>query len=54
MEPTQMITITVSQYEQLLKDQLWLQCLEEAGVDNWQGYDIAREIFREYNEENQE
>jgi len=43
-----MITITVSQYEQLLKDQLWLQWLEEAGVDNWSGFDNARDIWREY------
>jgi hypothetical protein len=51
MEPTQLTTITVSEYEQLTKDQFWLQCLEQAGVDNWKGYDIAREIFREYDEE---
>lgn len=25
----------------------WLDCLEEAGVDNWQGLDEAKEIFRE-------
>lgn len=51
MEPTQTITISTREYEQLIKDQLWLQCLEEAGVDNWQGYDVARDIWREYSKE---
>ena len=26
----------------------WLSCLEWAGVDNWQGYEHAYEIQREY------
>lgn len=25
----------------------WLACLESAGVDNWSGYDYARELYRE-------
>ena len=29
-----------------MRDQLhWLQCLESAGVDNWGGYDFARDIY---------
>ena len=26
---------------------LWLECLEEAGVDNWSGYDYAGDLYRE-------
>lgn len=25
----------------------WLECLEAAGVDNWEGYDFARDIYAE-------
>ena len=28
-------------------DLLFLQCLEEAGVDNWDGYGYAQDIFEE-------
>lgn len=29
------------------KQLLWLGCLENAGVDNWSGYDYARELYQE-------
>ena len=29
------------QVEKLEKRDEWLSCLEAAGVDNWEGYDIA-------------
>lgn len=29
----------------------FLYCLQAAGVDNWEGYDIANEIRREENDE---
>lgn len=43
-------TITISRklYDQLDKDQLMLTCLMEAGVDNWPGYAIALESYREF------
>lgn len=41
------ITISKKEYEQLLKDRNKLQALEEGGVDNWQGYDYAMELFFE-------
>lgn len=28
----------------ILEDCDWLYCLQAAGVDNWSGYDYAREI----------
>ena len=29
----------------------WLNALEAAGIDNWSGYDEAKEIFKGYIEE---
>lgn len=49
-----MITITKKEYDTLVKRDEWLECLEAAGVDNWQGYDEAREILRESKEEDDE
>ena len=47
----EMVTIKKSEYDQLLKDSDWLACLEAAGVDNWEGYDYAREIQQEEQKE---
>jgi PHD/YefM family antitoxin component YafN of YafNO toxin-antitoxin module len=44
------VTISKKEYESLKEDARWLQCLENAGVDNWEGYDFARELWREDNE----
>jgi hypothetical protein len=41
------VTIKKSEYEQLIEDSNWLSCLEGCGVDNWQGYDDARDMYRE-------
>ena len=41
------ITITKSEYESLLEDRKRLRSLEAAGVDNWSGYDYARELYEE-------
>lgn len=49
----EMVTITKRQYDQLIEDQKWLSCLEEAGVDNWSGIEIAidlRDDREDYNE----
>ena len=35
------ITISKEEYEKLLKDSQFLQCLEACGVDNWNGYSDA-------------
>jgi len=43
----EMVTITKSEYESLVENENWLNCLEAAGVDNWSGYDLAREIQEE-------
>lgn len=38
------VTISKREYDRLVKDSEWLSCLEAAGVDNWQGFDDARQI----------
>ena len=38
------VTITAFEYKRLQERDDWLQCLENEGVDNWIGYDYAREI----------
>lgn len=47
MTTEETITITKKEYNSLLEDSKWLQALEGAGVDNWQGYDYAKELFNE-------
>lgn len=46
-EDTEMVTITKKEYESLKEDSKWLEALQRAGVDNWEGYDFARELFNE-------
>jgi hypothetical protein len=42
----EMVTIPTKEYESLLDDSLLLQCLENAGVDNWsEGYGYAMEEY---------
>ena len=45
MEET--ITISKEEYESLLEDSKFLRALENAGVDNWEGYDFARDLYDE-------
>jgi hypothetical protein len=43
-----MVEITEDHYERLLESEDKLAALEAAGVDNWQGYDDAMDILREW------
>ena len=45
------VTITKKEYDSLKDDSFLLQCLQNAGVNNWGGYDFAME---EYNQGNNE
>lgn len=45
------VTISEVEYKALLRDQKWLNCLEAAGVDNWEGYEYAAEMLPEDDEE---
>lgn len=38
-------------YEQLLEDQRFLECLRANGVDNWEYWDDACEMFHEEDDE---
>ena len=48
MTNTSMVEITEDHYERLLESEDKLAALEAAGVDNWQGYDDAMDILREW------
>jgi hypothetical protein len=50
MEET--VTITKKEYEELKEDANLYRALQAAGVDNWEGWDFAMELFEESNNEN--
>ena len=41
------VVIRRDEYNELLKDSKWLAALENAGVDNWSGIELAIELFNE-------
>ena len=41
------VTITKEEYEYLLDQVEFLNCLEACGVDNWNGYEYAQEMYQE-------
>lgn len=41
------VTIPKSEYEELLKCQRWAAALEAAGVDSWDGCEVAHELFED-------
>lgn len=45
------VTMSVADYEKLEEDSMFLNCLRGAGVDNWDGYEVAQEAFQEYLEQ---
>jgi len=45
------ITISVQEYGKMLDDILFLNCLREAGVDNWEGYSYAYSLYDEVHQE---
>lgn len=51
MDTKETVTITKEEYEDLLDTQHFMDCLESAGVDNWDGYDWAKEQYREAKDE---
>ena len=42
------VTIPTKEYIKLIKDSLKLQALDAGGVDNWDWYDDAMELYREW------
>jgi len=45
------ITISKKEYDELLKDRLWLQALEQSGLDNWEGCSDAANLLDEWEKE---
>ena len=45
------VSIDIKEYRGLVEDSLMLCCLENAGVDNWDGYSYAYKEFDESLEE---
>lgn len=43
----EMIYISKERYEELLDAENLLDALQCAGVDNWEGYDYAMELYEE-------
>ncbi len=41
------ITISVKEFNQLLEDSAFLNCLFAVGVDNWAGYDEAIQMLED-------
>lgn len=42
-----MITITIEEYRDLLASQALLDILKSQGIDNWEGYEEAMEIYND-------
>lgn len=47
MTEAEKVYINKIEYERLLKDSRFLNALEQAGVDNWEGYSEAWRIMEE-------
>lgn len=49
-EVNEMVTISKDVYYRLLERDYFLECLEASGVDNWQGYEEAQDMYNEDSE----
>lgn len=50
----EMVTISAEYYSELLERDQWLSALECAGVDNWDGIEVAAEMLQEWDNEHGE
>lgn len=46
------VTISEEEYKELLDNQRFLLALQNAGVDNWEGYDYALDEYHQEEEVN--
>ena len=46
---TDMVLINKDELDKLEQDSLFLQCLRNGGVDNWDGWDYAVDEFNQWN-----
>lgn len=44
---TKMISIPKEEYDDLIESRDWLNALEDAGVDNWNGCSFAHDLMQE-------
>lgn len=44
-EPTENVLMSRERFEELVDAELWLECLEEAGVEFWSGIEHAITIY---------
>jgi len=42
------ITISIERYNELVDSERMLTALQNAGVDNWDGYDYAIELYQQW------
>jgi len=42
---TETVTISKKRYQELIDDAFMLECLSSAGVDNWEGYEYACDMY---------
>lgn len=45
---TEEVTISFEKYQSLREAELFLDALEAVGVDEWEGYDQAKELLMEW------
>jgi hypothetical protein len=43
----EIVTLTKQEYDNLMDEINFLNCLRQAGVDNWEGYSDACEMYAE-------
>ena len=43
----EVVLMSKADYDKLRQDQIFLHCLEGAGVDNWCGYEDAQEMMED-------
>lgn len=51
MNAKETVTIPKKEYDELLDDSHLLNCLRAVGVDNWQGWDDAIDMYNNKDEE---
>lgn len=44
-EQETLVEIPLSRYKALLRKEIWVLCLEEAGLDEWEGRDFAVSLY---------
>lgn len=49
-EDSEKVTIAREEYDHLVRRDAFLSALQAAGVDNWEGYSHAQEIFEEFDD----